>query len=288
MAKSNRSLYPVISGCNDQNVLALHFFEAGYHLWSMVVASGQGNHEKCMASVEGFKSYLNAIQAYAKINTPAWLTADLARQELEGILQSHSDLLLPAGKIKMLCRKVKSSVNIDKHKPVDIACRWLIVGMETAALDLIVEAKASRNEINKQKLQLTQAWNNVITQADSRNNIRLGKTSPSFVDTKHVRQWLKVNAQAIWEPAICKEEKHRFNGRVLSDAEFTIMVTLRKYACGSTAMGLTVVELQKKSGVPSARNCLPKLRKYPETRGFISPGPPLRFIGEAPEPPENY
>lgn len=271
------------TGNQDQNALALHFFEVGYHLWRLLeVVHQRKQKEEVERLLVRTRESLNWLKKYATLpDSRAQIAANQIGVHLD---KAHQAGLSFAGLESTLgIARSATSLSGDGSDP---ARAWFLVGLYAAAADLCTASPQPKELFHDADKELLDCLGPIIRcSAAVRLLNQVQHLKHSRFDS--ISGWLRAHGSKLWEPVQSPRVNPRFNRREIQDVEYKVLVAARTYAYGEGAAGLSVKELEALTKNPSSANALSKLRKYPETRPFLSPRGKLKFIGIAPEPPAN-
>lgn len=276
-------LYDLNSGGNDQNALALYFFLLGYHSAELYIPVAKGGKYPTK-TLQELRAAILRIREYSSLGTPAHLVADNISLYFERVTQSAgSTSPIRISSAGTMYAAVRAAAN--RTDEVDPARKWIIPGLLTADCDSVIKESGQLKRKDTSILH-----DNLIAligqKRTSRIIVEITNPATKIKPLVSISEWLKANAQSLWEPSVKRGIKPKFNGKPITGTEYDVLATLRRHAYADEMHhGLTSEELAKHSGHPFASHALKMLRAYAETKGFINvKGPPL-FVREAPLPP---
>lgn len=212
----------------------------------------------------------------------------MIRQQLESIPESGASNRISIGNaIHTMSRILNSAGSVEGVGEREPIRGWFIIGLRAGWWDKGDETEETwvPSDSHLQKTLLTK-------EAVQNFKASLGSSTDRLGDVKH---WLGQCKPPIWVPP-GKSRKASFNGRELTEAEYDVLIAIYKYgrACSvegpsnDDSKGLTTQELVDTSGRASAANSLSELRRWPETKEYISGKGegPVRFVREVPPPPD--
>ena len=276
------TLYPLIPGCNDQNALAIHFFNVGFGVWRLVDAAiDKIKLPATQPDVDALRKSLQMIKRLSKEDTPARIFASAVERAVDKCCTTgHAAGRLLLGDAKMICSTGRTAATVREAHEEDQSRRWFLIGIFTAGCDLQPHRERTRDPLRAVDNDFLKIIVPVVGDRVASRLIMQATGSNSLLhDT--VIGYLNANAQALWQPPDQHGTTCRFNGRELSNVEYEIMELV--FHAGQ--IGLTTKQLTATH--PSGANVLGRLRKYPETKPYLSLRSPARFISPAPPPPSS-